>query len=515
MPNDPAPATPDETAVKAAELKVRTLTAQKELASLSSPWWRRADPLVLAVIAGILTLLGNMGVAFYNNSASVSQEREKAADDLALEQAKARYNLVLQAMATNDAAIAKRNIHFFIDAGLLADKDCKIRNAIDQDQPVLPSLSGTAPAMAGNLHSAPEIATLYNFPSGFDGRGVTVGIVEFGGAVAQADLAKYFKSLDLPVPDIVPVSVAGAEPKSDPDIDAQVMLDVEIIGAIAPRAHIRVYFAPFTAGNFAQIVTRAVADGVSVLSIGWGKSESRWSDSDIATMNGALAEAAQKRVTVVAAAGDMGATDGERDGRRHVDFPASSPWVLAVGGTALKSEGGHIVSETVWRSSPDSATGGGVSEKFPRPDWQSGVAVPAREKGETGRGIPDVAASADPALGVAIVVHDKSIAIGGTSAAVPLWAGLIARINQALGYSAGYLNPALYQGIGPDHVLHAITSGDNGVTGVAGYSAGPGWSAVAGWGSPDGTKLLDWLRVHPNLPADAKTAAATCRASLE
>lgn len=122
-------------------------------------------------------------------------------------------------------------------------------------------------------------------------------------------------------------------------------------------------------------------------------------------------------------------------------------------------------------------------------------------------------ASADPALGVPIIVHDKNVVLGGTSASVPLWGGLIARIDQALGYNVGYLNPRLYQEIGPAGVLHNITVGDNGVSGVKGYSAGVGWSAVAGWGSPDGTKLLNWLRAHPNPPDGQKLPVVTCVAS--
>ena len=145
MSSEPSPLPSDELAVKAAELQVRKLEAAKAMAGLSSPWWRRADPVVLAILAGVLTLLGNMIVTILNNYNNLSQEHLKATDDFALEQAKAKYNLVLQAMATNDAAVAKRNIHFFIDAGLLEDDKCKIRDAIDHDQPVLPSLSGVAP----------------------------------------------------------------------------------------------------------------------------------------------------------------------------------------------------------------------------------------------------------------------------------------------------------------------------------------------------------------------------------
>jgi kumamolisin len=498
---DPDPLKSEELEVKAEELQVRRLEAAKALAATKSSWWRRADPLVLAILAGVLTLLGNMGV-----------ERLKATDDLALEQKKARYNLVLQAMATNNAEIANRNIHFFIDAGLLEDDDCRIREAIDKDQPVLPSLSGTAPPTPAGMHSVPEIAKLYNFPPGFDGRGQTIGILEFGGAVINSDLDKYYKSLNLPPPDVTTVSIDGASYKSDRDGESQVMMDVEIFGSIAPRAHIRVYFAPFTATGFADALKQAAADHVSLIESGWGRPEVSWKDEELKAVDVALETVAGQGITVLASAGDRGVTDGVADGRRHVDFPASSQWVLSVGGTTLKSEAGRITSEVVWRDSPgDFGTGGGVSEKFARPDWQSAVSVPPRADGKLGRGIPDVVASADPNLPVPIIVHGVNIAIGGTGATVPIWAGLIAVINQALGYNVGYLNPRLYREMGPAGLFRTITSGDNTVAGVKGYTAAPGWSPVGGWGSPDGIKLLTWLRANPDPHRMTTGMRADCR----
>jgi kumamolisin len=101
--------------------------------------------------------------------------------------------------------------------------------------------------------------------------------------------------------------------------------------------------------------------------------------------------------------------------------------------------------------------------------------------------------------------------IGGTDAAVSLWAGLIALINQAVGYNVGYLNPRLYLEMGPTGLFHTITSGDNGVAGVKGYAAGPGWTPVAGWGSPDGIKLLTWLRAHPDAHRESTAMRADCR----
>jgi hypothetical protein len=505
---------PKKKEVKAAELQVRQLEAAKAMSAMTAPWWRRADPLVLAIFAGVLTLLGNMGVALLNDHNSVKQEQEKTKDDQALQEAKARFDLVLQAMATNDPSVAKRNIHFFIDAGLLKDSDCKIREAIDQDQPVLPSLSGGAPVVSEGIHSAPEIASLYNFPSGLDGRGVTIGILEFGGHLNPDDIMTYFKELSLPAPDVVTISVEGFVPSSDLGGDSQVSLDVELIGALAPRARLRVYFSQLTSVGFARAIKRASEDRVAILSIGWGQAESKWKDEEIKEINAALEDAARQNITVVAAVGTQGVTDGVADGGRHVDFPASSPWVLAVGSTTLKSASGRITSETVWmtdnKSGLNSATGGGVSTKFERPDWQSEVPAINRDNGRSGRGLPDVVASGDPGKGVEIVIRGSKVVVGGAGTSVPVWVGLIARLNQALGYNVGYLNPRLYQKIDPESVLRNISKGQNSISGVEGYSAGPGWSPVAGWGSPDGSKLLDWLRTHPDRVVDNRLSAVAC-----
>jgi Subtilase family len=496
VPNQGPP--PTEADVKADELRVRRLEAERALASTKAPWWRRADPLTLAILAGAASLVGNMVVTHI-----------KAGDDLALEQAKARYSLVLQAMATNDAAVAKRNIHFFIDAGLLTDADCRIRNAIDSDNPVLPSLSGTAPPGVTNSLSTPLIASLYNFPPGLDGRGQTIGILALGSGFDRNDLEKYFSGLRLPVPDVKIVSVDGGtnQPSGQRLMDEEATMNIEIAGGIAPRANLSVYFAPNTSADFAQAIQQATADKVSVLLIGYGTSENHWEDKDLKLMESALEQAAKQGVTVVVAAGDRGVTDGVSDKRRHVDYPASSPWVLGVGGTTLQLEKDHIKSEKVWSEGDAFATGGGVSEKFPRPDWQT-VEVPRRADNTFGRGVPDVVAVADPTFGYALIVHGNTIKLGGTSAAVPLWGGLIALLNQAVGRNVGYLNPRLYRELGPAGLLREITEGDNGVSGVPGFKAGPGWSPVAGWGRPDGAKLINWLRSHPDGPVNEKKTDA-------
>jgi kumamolisin len=167
----------------------------------------------------------------------------------------------------------------------------------------------------------------------------------------------------------------------------------------------------------------------------------------------------------------------------HVDFPASSPNVLGCGGTELFASGATISSETVWNEGTNSATGGGVSSTFPLPDYQKNVKLPAAF-----RGVPDVAGDADPNSGYQVRVDGQDMVIGGTSAVAPLWAGLIALINQKLGIPVGFLNPLLYGSLSGKNLFNDITSGNNGA-----YAAGPGWDACTGWGSPDGSKLLKAL----------------------
>jgi len=191
-------------------------------------------------------------------------------------------------------------------------------------------------------------------------------------------------------------------------------------------------------------------------------------------------------VTVLAASGDSGSTDGSSDGKPTVDFPASSPYVIGCGGTRLTLSGAKINSEVVWNdlSSNEGATGGGVSGFFALPTYQLPAGVPKSPSGFVGRGVPDVAGDADPQTGYSVVVDGSAAVFGGTSAVAPLWAGLLARINQSLGKDLGYVNPLLYAR-GSAATFHDITSGTNGT-----YSAGTGWDACTGLGSPDGSALL-------------------------
>jgi kumamolisin len=365
-----------------------------------------------------------------------------------------------------------------------------------------------------------QVGQLYNFPTGVDGSGECIGIIELGGGFVSADLDQYFNQLGLTPPKVIAVSVDGGMNKPDGtpghpgNADGEVMLDIEVAGATAPGARIVVYFAPNTDQGFVDAITTAVHDDVnkpSVISISWGSPEINWTDQAIRAFDQAFRAAAMLGVTVCAAAGDAGSADQHSDapgfdGLDHVDFPASDPFVLGCGGTRLETSHGAIENEVVWNDGPDSATGGGVSDRFDVPDYQSGVGVPpsANPGGRIGRGVPDVAGDASPTTGYMVRVDGVNTVIGGTSAVAPLWAGLVALLNQALGHKAGFLNPLLYPMNGTS-AFHDITSGNNGD-----YEAGPGWDPCTGLGSPDGTAILRALAGSSG-SSTAKPAAKATR----
>jgi|HubBroStandDraft_1064217.scaffolds.fasta_scaffold37868_2 kumamolisin len=350
-----------------------------------------------------------------------------------------------------------------------------------------------------------QIAQLYSFPAGVDGTGECIGILEFGGGFNADDLNTYFQQLGLSTPSVTAVSVDGVDNQPDPGQDSpdtEVMLDIEMAGAVAPGASIAVYFSNFTEQGWVDAISTAVHDDVnkpSVLSISWGFAEGQaiWSTQAIQAVNEAFQAAAAMGVTVCCAAGDDGSRDQVDDGLAHCDFPASSAFVLACGGTTLQSSGNSITGETVWNDgSNGGATGGGISDSIDLPSWQDNANVPpsVNPGGRIGRGVPDVAGNADPNTGYQILADGQSGTVGGTSAVAPLWAGLIACINQQLGTPVGFLNPLLYSQPLGDNVLNDITQGSNDITGqIGGYSAGPGWDACTGFGSPNGAALASAL----------------------
>jgi kumamolisin len=226
------------------------------------------------------------------------------------------------------------------------------------------------------------------------------------------------------------------------------------------------------------------------------------------TLDAACQSAAALGITITVAAGDDGSTDGVTGTANHVDFPASSPHVLACGGTKLIGSDSTIASETVWNelATKSGATGGGVSAVFPLPTWQSSSNVP-QAGNFAGRGVPDVAGDADPTTGYIVRVDGQTSVIGGTSAVAPLWAGLIALANAQNKTTAGFLQPTIYAAKARS-AFRDITSGNNGA-----FSAGAGWDACTGLGSPNGTALIKLLSGSTaSKKATKKTAAKKKRA---
>lgn len=351
-------------------------------------------------------------------------------------------------------------------------------------------------AQAAEISYSPlQVAQAYGFPSGATGAGQCIGVIELGGGYRAADLDSFFRNLGISTPKVTAVSVDGAANSptgSSSGPDGEVELDIEVAGAIAPAAQIAAYFAPNTDQGFIDAVTTAVHDAnlkPSIVSISWGGPESSWTEQSRDALNSAFQDASTMGVTVLAASGDGGASDGGTSGTLTVDFPAASPYVVGCGGTKLTISGPGIGGEQAWNelSANEGATGGGVSEVFALPSYQNGANVPKAPNGFVGRGVPDVAGDADPGTGYNVFVDGQQTVIGGTSAVAPLWAALLALINQSLGTNVGYINPLLYSPKA-EATFHDVTSGTNG-----GYSAGPGWDACTGC-SPNGTALMAALR---------------------
>jgi kumamolisin len=379
-----------------------------------------------------------------------------------------------------------------------------------------------------------DVASAYRFPQHADGTGQCIGIIELGGGYYRSDLEKFFAELKLPTPHISDVSVHGAknspgdragltkfmsaltsggkgasaikqlmsatDAKSRREADllqstVETTMDIEIAAAFAPGARIVVYFAHNSEQGIYNALTAALADKrhrPNVLSLSWGEPEPGVSLNYMTLIDNVLKNLAHIGVTVCVSSGDFGAHNGSPKGKPSVNFPASSPHALGCGGTELKISGDKIESEVVWNCIFDGmhgATGGGVSSSFDRPFWQNSFDVPhASQHPKTGRGVPDVAGVADPHSGCRILVGGVDGVSSGTSAVAPMWAALIARLNQALGAQSGYLNSLLYRFAAAekdDSAFRAIIEGENGA-----YRAGPGWNACTGLGSPLGDRLL-------------------------
>ena len=379
-------------------------------------------------------------------------------------------------------------------------------------QPVSRDLEAKSGSIPSAWYTPQELASHYNFPPG-DGGGQTIGLLEFGGGYFPNDLEEFCRLAKIPAPPaVVTISADGTPTDARDGAEGEVMLDIEVAAGVCPNAKVAVYFAHFSEKGWVTALDAAVHDQKNdpgVISVSWGYAEGNltWTKQAITQINETLKEAAALGVTVCIAAGDDGSSDAIGDGYAHVDFPASSPYVLAVGGTTIPAKG-STKPDVTWkegdglRADNGGSTGGGVSAFFQRPAWQKGIEIKSVNPGRIlGRCIPDLAANADwNASPYLLVVDGKAGPNGGTSAATPLLASLLTLINakRPANKRVGYVTPGLYLKTDGGNTIGAagctdVSSGDNTTDRIGGYSAAIGYDAVSGWGTPDGQKLAQLL----------------------
>ena len=367
-------------------------------------------------------------------------------------------------------------------------------------------------AQAGSALNPVQVAGLYHFPTMPHAFTQTIGLLEFSDHTSglcgylPSDISSYFtKNIGIGPGYITPilssVTVDGATNSPGGPNDAEVALDIEVAGAVAQSAKIAVYFAPFTEKGWVDALSTIVHDSVnapSVLSISWAWTELEsfdgvlaWTQQAMQAVSSVFQEAAFMGMTVFVASGDNGSNCQIGDGKAHVYYPSSDPWVTSCGGTSINNVSGSSFDEVTWND--NGVTGGGISDVFDLPLWQTEANIPlsVNANKRKGRGIPDIAGYAN---GYNIVLQGvASNGWWGTSETAPLYAGLIAVINAYMGQPVGYLNPTLYKlAAAPGQTIFRDIhdGGSNAVSPAPGYTAGVGWDACTGWGSVNGSALL-------------------------
>jgi acylphosphatase len=356
-------------------------------------------------------------------------------------------------------------------------------HGFDNREIVRPMFRASVSGQATTPLTPPQVARLYSFPTN-SAAGQTIAILEFGGGYKSSDITNYFaNTVHMPAPTVVSVGVDGAANSfTGAGADTEVILDIDVAASVAPGAKIVVYFAPNTVQGFIDAITTAVHDATnrpSVISISWAGGESGWG-SAIPHVSAALEEAAVVGVTVFVSSGDGGSGNPAQ-----VLYPASDPWVTGCGGVTIQNVSGTTFTEVTWGGS-----GGGISNAFAKPAWQSWVNVPTSVNpvGHVGRGVPDISGDADPNSGYMLILNGAPTGPwGGTSAVAPFYAGMVAVLNASLDEPVGFLNQSLYSFNGTN-VYRDVTVGSNGH-----YNSGPGWDACTGLGSVFGTTILTAL----------------------
>ena len=389
----------------------------------------------------------------------------------------------------------------------LSDRQSVWSNAVTE-QPKRPLAQGLCHANYRAMAHVPrsfaltpaQVGKAYGFPAD-GGEGSTIGFVELGGGYRESDLELAMPGMSKRV---ISLPVDGVTNTPGDDADAEVNLDIQVALVLAPKARAVVAFAPNSGEGFAHAIDALVQyvspDGrkVTVISISWGQAEHQWDIRDIDAMEQSFASARAAGIEVTVAAGDNGTSDNT--GKSTVDYPASSPHVIACGGTRLMlNEDGTIKDEAVWNDGTDGgATGGGVSQIFRTPQYHdlSAARTGSYQVALDGRGVPDVAGNADPYTGYRIFLNGQEIAVGGTSAVAPLWAAAIAILRAKFKGSVAEMLYANAYSPSPDtrkSLLRDISHGNNSMylmhgaeatPQMTGYASRVGWDAVTGLGTP-------------------------------
>lgn len=345
-----------------------------------------------------------------------------------------------------------------------------------------------------------QVATAYNFPLS-NGYGVCVGIIEYGGGYTTQNLTSSFGRIGLSNPKTVDIDVNGATNNpTDSSASPEVMLDIYVCGGVVPNAKLAIYFAPNTI--FEDPINTAIHDKVnspSVLSISWAGGETEWSSSAIAAVEAVFAQAVILGITICVSSGDQGSSYANSN-TKQVLYPASSYYVVGVGGTTLTLSSSMRLNEVAW-----SGSGGGVSTVFSLPSYQTGLSIktyPSLTSSSLAvRGVPDVSANADPNTGYQFYWGSQNTysQYGGTSAAAPLIAGLIAQLIQLTGRRIGMANTLFYANTS---AFYDVTSGNNAYGSVSGYTATNGWDAVTGLGVPIGSNIFRLVNIGAVYPVN-------------
>lgn len=332
-------------------------------------------------------------------------------------------------------------------------------------------------------YSPEQVANVYHFPKG-TGKGEVIGLIELGGEYKQEDIEQYFKTFNLPMPEIAVVGTPTGN--NTPINNLEVTLDIELAGGLAPEAKLVVYYGE-TINEAVKLALNDKLHKPSVLSISWALSELYCSPAEMEEYDILFDKASRMGVTVIAASGDHGAYNQQQ--YLNVNMPASHNLVTGCGGTELFITNGI---ENVWNDKNGSATGGGFSQRYQLPQYQRNAVFRYWQQFPTvaqSRGVPDVSANSDIKTPYSIVFNGQLMAMGaGTSASTPIWAALVARMNQELGYRLGFMNYLLYSAESSGG-FKPVYNGNNNF-----YFGTPGWNPCTGLGAPHGEQLLAHIK---------------------